>query len=89
MTDDYHLFHFDGRPAAGMLKIKEEWGEVPPNWSIYFAVADIDDTIRRATGMGAAQIMPPMNVEGVGRFVLIRDPQGAYLNFIQIAMTPA
>ena len=88
-TDDYFLFHMDGRPAAGMLRIKEEWGEVPPNWSIYFTVADLDDTIQMATGMGASQVMPPMNVEGVGRFALVRDPQGVYLNFIQLSMTPA
>ena len=88
-TDDYFLFHFDGRPAAGMLKIKEEWGEVPPNWSVYFAVADLDHTIKLATGMGASQVMPPMKVEGVGRFALVKDPQGGYLNFIQLAMPPA
>ena len=88
-TDDYFLFHVDGRPAAGMLRIKEEWGEVPPNWSIYFAVADLDDAIQLATSMGANQVMPPMNVEDVGRFALVKDPQGVYLNFIQLSMTPA
>ena len=39
--------------------------------------------------MGATQVMPPMKVEGVGRFALVKDPQGGYLNFIQLAMPPA
>ena len=88
-TDEYFEFHIGGRSATGMLAIKEEWGEVPPYWSIYFAVADLDDAIERAKSMGAREVMPPMEVEGVGRFVPLQDPQGAYVNFMEAAMSPA
>ena len=67
-----------------MLEIKKEWGEVPPNWSIYFAVAELDAALNSARKMGACEVMPPMKIEDVGRICLIRDPQGAYVSFIQI-----
>lgn len=56
---------------------------MPSSWSIYLAVADIDDTIARAKATGA-EVMPPMEVEDVGRFVSMDDPQGAYVAFIQV-----
>ena len=82
--DDYFEFHIDGRSAAGMMAIKKEWGEMPANWSIYFAVADLNATIEKAKGMGAKEVMPPMEVEDVGRFVFMQDPQAAYVAFIQL-----
>jgi len=82
--EEYTEFHIGGQSAAGMLAIREEWGEMPAHWSIYFAVADLDATIEKARGMGANEVMPPMDVEDVGRFVFLQDPQGAYLAFIQI-----
>lgn len=81
---DYFEFHIEGRSAVGMMAIRPEWGEMPANWSIYFAVADLDDTIKRAKELGAADVSPPMEVEDVGRFAFLHDPQGAYVSFIQV-----
>ena len=81
---EYFEYRLGDRSACGMLEIKKEWGEVPPNWSIYFAVADLDSTVKNAKDMGASEVMPPMEVEDVGRFCLMRDPQNAYVSFIQI-----
>ena len=86
--DEYSVFQLNGTPAAGMMAIKKEWGEVPPNWSIYFVVASLDATADKAKGMGAREVMPPTDVEGVGRFVFLQDPQGAYAAFIQPAQPP-
>ena len=83
--DDYTVFLLDGKPAAGMMAIKKEWGEVPPHWSIYFVVASLDATTGKAKGMGATEVMPPTEVEGVGRFALLQDPQGSHVSFIQPA----
>ncbi len=87
--NDYFEFAIDGRSAAGMLEIKEEWGYVPPNWSIYLTVADLDKALESAAGMGAAEVMPPMEIEHVGRFVVIKDPQGTYVGLIQMAVNPS
>ena len=81
---DYFEFNIKGRSAAGMIAIKADWGEMPASWSVYFAVADLDDTITRAKAMGATEVSPPLEVEDVGRFVFMHDPQGAYVAFIQV-----
>ncbi len=41
--------------------------------------------IDKAKGMGATEVMPPTEVEGVGRFALLQDPQGSHVSFIQPA----
>ena len=71
-------------PAAGMMQIQPEWGEVPPNWGVYFVVEDADGTMKRAEEMGATGMMGPIDVKGVGRIYPMKDPQGAYLSIIEM-----
>ncbi|MDA1349855.1 MAG: hypothetical protein O3A47_13470 [Chloroflexi bacterium] len=33
---EYTLFQIEDRPATVMMAIREEWREMPPNWSIYY-----------------------------------------------------
>jgi predicted enzyme related to lactoylglutathione lyase len=82
--DEYTVFKSGERAAGGMMEIKKEWGEVPPNWSVYFTVEDCDATVESATGMGASTVMPTMDIENVGRFTFLKDPQGAYFAVIQL-----
>lgn len=49
----------------------------PPHWLAYFQVDDVDAITNQATGMGAKVHLAPMTMEGVGRFAMIADPQGA------------
>ena len=71
-------------PAAGMMQIQPEWGEVPPNWGIYFVVGDADGTMNQAEEMGAKEMMGPIDVKGVGRIYPLQDPQGAYFSIVQM-----
>lgn len=80
---EYNLFSLGGKPAAGMMAIREEWGQMPPNWSIYLAVADLDSSLEQLQSLGGQQISPAMAVDGVGRFAFICDPQGAYSTIIE------
>ena len=50
---------------------------VPPHWLAYFQVDDVDATASKAKQMGANLYLPPKTMEGVGRFSVIADPQGA------------
>ena len=82
--EEYVVFHNGDRPAGGMLKIEREWGDVPPNWSVYFAVEDCDATLEEAQSLGAKVEVPPMEIEGAGRFAFLQDSQGAYFAVIQL-----
>ena len=72
-----------------MLQIQKEWGEVPSNWAVYFAVADCDASLEKAKQLGGKPLMDTMDIEGVGRFVFLQDPQGAAFAIIQLAMPDA
>jgi predicted enzyme related to lactoylglutathione lyase len=50
---------------------------VPPNWLVYFMVADVDATTKKAGSLGGQAIVPPTDLPKTGRFSVIRDPQGA------------
>jgi uncharacterized protein len=49
----------------------------PPHWLIYFYVADVDASSGKAKELGANFFLPPTSMEGVGRFTVLADPQGA------------
>jgi predicted enzyme related to lactoylglutathione lyase len=49
--------------------------EVPPHWSVNFAVDDADATAEHAAALGGGLLMAPMDTQGF-RSAVIRDPQG-------------
>lgn len=83
MEGRYVLFELAGKPVGGMLQIQEDWGPMPPNWTIYFGVADCDSTLETAARLGGSVLTGPMEIEKVGRFAYLRDPQGATFAVIQ------
>ena len=79
-------FQSDGQSVAGMMKIQEEWGEVPPNWGVYFVVDDADATMKAGPRVGRHfDDGSHRRGKGVGRIYPLQDPQGAYLSIIQMA----
>jgi predicted enzyme related to lactoylglutathione lyase len=71
-------------PIGGMMQIQPNMGPVPPNWGIYIAVDDCDATTQKASSLGAQTIVPPMDIPNVGRFSVIKDPQGAVFSIIKL-----
>ncbi len=69
--------------VAGIMKTPPEAGGMPPTWGVYVTVADVEETIRQAESLGGAVVMPPMDVDGVGRMAVLRDPQGATFSVIK------
>jgi len=82
---DYTMFSIEGRPVAGMLEIKPEWGEIPPMWMVYFNVTNCDAAAKTVTSNGGQIFAPPADIPGMGRFAVISDPQGASLGIFQTA----
>jgi len=64
--------HIGGVPPAKHLP-----PGAPPHWLAYFWADDVDQTAAKAKERGAKFLVPPMSMEGVGRFSVIADPQGA------------
>lgn len=80
----YTMFSVEGQQQAGMLQMTEEWGDVPPHWMVYFAVEDCDASVALAESLGGEICVPPTNIETVGRFAVITDPQGAVFSIIAL-----
>ena len=80
----YTSFSNGDRPAGGMMKIDPSWGEIPPHWAVYFAVADCDKTAADITANGGNILAEPKDIPGVGRFAMAQDPQGAAFAIIKL-----
>jgi predicted enzyme related to lactoylglutathione lyase len=80
----YTEFIVGTTPDAGMMKIDEKWGPVPPHWMPYFQVDDCDASAARATELGGRVNVPPNDIPNVGRFSTLSDPQGAMFSIIRI-----
>ncbi len=80
----YTIFMNGERMNAGMLKIVEQMGPIPPNWLVYFTVDDCDAAAEKAKSLGATTAVPPMDIQEVGRFSTLMDPQGAAFSVIKL-----
>jgi uncharacterized protein len=79
----YTCLMVDGRPVGGAMALTEEMHGVPPHWNVYFNVESVDDTVDRATGLGATVVAPAFDVPTVGRLAALNDPQGGMFWLMQ------
>ena len=82
-SGDYHTFDLNDQGIAGMMEIQPEWGEVPPNWAVYFCVDDVDASFQAAQELGA-EIVVPVTEANTVRFAFLKDPQGVYVGIVQV-----
>src|SRR4051812_24884493 len=64
----YYEFQLDGESIAGGQEMNSMVpSEVPSYWMVYFTVDDVDASFRKATSLGAREMLAPMDFPG-GRF---------------------
>jgi uncharacterized protein len=87
---EYTLWHLPGEgepePAVGgmMPMVGEQWPtDLPPHWSVYFAVEDTDSTCSRSESLGGRVAVPPFD-SSVGRIAALNDPMGAAFSVIKL-----
>src|SRR5262249_47372824 len=75
---EYTEFTNQGQSGVGMLPMPSDVpASVPSFWMPYFQVADCDASAAVATEMGGSIMRPPQDIPKMGRFAILRDPQGA------------
>jgi hypothetical protein len=82
----YTTLSNQGRMNGGMLQMTEEWGDMPPSWSVYFGVDDCDAAVALAQELGATVAVPAFDIPPVGRMAVLQDPQGAVFTVIKMDM---
>jgi uncharacterized protein len=85
--DEYRHIGASEGLVGGILPLTPEMtaGGSAPAWLGYIQVDDVDATVASATAQGGRLYMPARDMEGVGRFAMVADPQGAPF----YAMSPA
>jgi uncharacterized protein len=82
--ETYVVWELGGKPVGGMMQMNEAFpAEVPPHWSVCFAVPDCDAATDKARELGATVTFEPMDM-AIGRFSGLIDPQGAPFTLMQM-----
>jgi predicted enzyme related to lactoylglutathione lyase len=84
---EYTLFKRGDANAGGMMALTPEMKGVPPHWMPYFGVTDCDATTKKTTDLGGGVHLAPHDIPGVGRFAILKDPQGAAFSILQAVKT--
>ena len=72
----YLIYGLSGRELGGMFTKAKDM-TMPPVWFYYVEIADLDQTLARATAKGGRVLNGPMEIPGGRRIVQLADPQGA------------
>jgi predicted enzyme related to lactoylglutathione lyase len=85
MGPDYTVIEADGAGVGGVMALTDEMSAmgVPPCWTGYIMVEDLDDAVARLQKLGGSIRRPPAEIPNVGRFAVAADPQGAVFCLFQ------
>jgi predicted enzyme related to lactoylglutathione lyase len=76
--DEYYtMFGLNGAQVGAAYKLKAEMQGVPPNWGLYVAVKNADETAAKVTAAGGKVCAGPFDVMTFGRMAVLTDPTGA------------
>jgi predicted enzyme related to lactoylglutathione lyase len=77
--ETYSMFTLRGKEvaAAYTMRPEERQAGAPPHWNLYVTVANVDEAVKKAEGLGARVVAPPFEVMDAGRMAVLQDPTGA------------
>ena len=77
--DEYTTWVVDDIPVAGMFQWPDQMisDGVPSMWFVYFQVSDLDAAVEYVETNGGKAMAGEPAINDVGRFIVLRDPQGA------------
>lgn len=81
--EPYWLFSLNGKPVAGMYKMRESSKNAGGEWLSYFSVNSPGDIINKSKSNGGNLVLKQTDIPGRGKVALISDPQGAYFAMIK------
>jgi predicted enzyme related to lactoylglutathione lyase len=78
----YTIVSVGAEQVGGMMAVPPEAKGMPPFWGVYVSVDDVDATVKKAQQLGGSVVVPPTDIPTVGRFAVLKDPQGAMISVI-------
>ncbi len=75
---NYTVCHAEVGPVAGIMGMHAELpASTPSHWLQYIGTRDVDGTADAAVRAGGSVVKAPSDMQGAGRYALLKDPQGA------------
>ncbi len=68
---------------GGIMLMDENWGDVPPNWTVYFKVANVDESAEKIKSHGGQICHGPFDGSPTLRIAICGDLHGGMFNLIQ------
>lgn len=81
--EPYWLFSLNGKPVAGMYRMRENNKLAGGEWLSYFSVNSPGDLISKLKSNGGNLVIKQTDIPGRGKVALLSDPQGAYFALIK------
>jgi predicted enzyme related to lactoylglutathione lyase len=81
----YTVFKSGEEQVGGMMQQPKEMAGMPSFWSVYFDVANTDETAAKVKANGGNVMQPPTDIPNIGRFAVFADPTGAAFAVLQAA----
>lgn len=90
--DAYRMAIFGDTPVGGFVGPRPDGSPWPsggpePHWVASFGVDDADEAARKTRELGGDVLLDPVDVPGMGRAAVLRDPQGAVFGVFASANT--
>jgi predicted enzyme related to lactoylglutathione lyase len=79
----YTLFQKDGQDIAGMMNPTLDTPGEGSYWHSYISVEDIDNCAEQTIKLGGKVLVPPHDVQDVGRICVVSDPTSAVVHLMQ------
>jgi len=81
----YTEFYAGSRGVGGMMQTPADAkaGGAKPMWMPYMSVDDADATVKEIEASGGKVVRPAQDIPEVGRFAVLKDPQGAVFAIIK------
>ena len=78
-TGGYTMCFLRGLPVAAVAPQMEHQADqgIPPAWTTYITVDDVDELAGRVEELGGSLLSPPFDVFDFGRMCVLTDPSGA------------
>ena len=71
------LVKVGGEAVGGRMAAPPECAGMPPAWSVYVTVADVDATTHQVEALSGKLLRPPADIPDVGRFCVLQGPRCA------------
>ena len=83
----YYVVSHHGEESCGLMQMDERWGEMPPSWTVYFAVKGVDLMVDYVRQLGGFVLTRPYDIPE-GRLAMVTDSQGGLFDVVEMTEQP-